>query len=300
MVVLFVKQKTAYEMRISDWSSDVCSSDLIRRLRDTARDSVRTRRPTSDGMLLLLSGGVDSSIVAACLAHAGCAFDCLTLVTANPSGDERSYARLAAESVGAALVERMREVSRIDLTRSAAAHLPRPVGRSFEQESRRLAEETCGELAAQVIVDGGGGDNLFCSLQSVAPVADCLLSDRGDAKFWQMSAEIGSLAETSIWTVAGRAWRRARRGPRYRWKHDLRFLSSAGTALAHGAVAPPWLDAPDDALPGKAAHIALIAAAQGLAEDADPQATIPSIPAMVSQPPVQTSLRIPNWYSKGR
>src|SRR3546814_18531986 len=29
--VLFFKQKTAYEMRISDWSSDVCSSDLDRR-----------------------------------------------------------------------------------------------------------------------------------------------------------------------------------------------------------------------------------------------------------------------------
>src|SRR3546814_18405497 len=28
MLVLFVKQNTAYEMRISDWSSDVCSSDL--------------------------------------------------------------------------------------------------------------------------------------------------------------------------------------------------------------------------------------------------------------------------------
>src|SRR3546814_18161783 len=26
--MLFFKQKTAYEMRISDWSSDVCSSDL--------------------------------------------------------------------------------------------------------------------------------------------------------------------------------------------------------------------------------------------------------------------------------
>src|SRR3546814_3056043 len=26
---LFFKQKTAYEMRISDWSSDVCSSDLL-------------------------------------------------------------------------------------------------------------------------------------------------------------------------------------------------------------------------------------------------------------------------------
>src|SRR3546814_3327429 len=30
MVCFFVfKQKTAYEMRISDWSSDVCSSDLL-------------------------------------------------------------------------------------------------------------------------------------------------------------------------------------------------------------------------------------------------------------------------------
>src|SRR3546814_13143299 len=29
MFVFFFKQKTAYEMRISDWSSDVCSSDLF-------------------------------------------------------------------------------------------------------------------------------------------------------------------------------------------------------------------------------------------------------------------------------
>src|SRR3546814_5386645 len=35
--ILFVKQKTAYEMRISDWSSDVCSSDLF--------DPLQQRRP---------------------------------------------------------------------------------------------------------------------------------------------------------------------------------------------------------------------------------------------------------------
>src|SRR3546814_13689616 len=33
----FFKQKTAYEMRISDWSSDVCSSDLIAPLEPNAR-----------------------------------------------------------------------------------------------------------------------------------------------------------------------------------------------------------------------------------------------------------------------
>src|SRR3546814_8885793 len=31
MFFFFFKQKTAYEMRISDWSSDVCSSDLAQR-----------------------------------------------------------------------------------------------------------------------------------------------------------------------------------------------------------------------------------------------------------------------------
>src|SRR3546814_8193017 len=32
MFFFFFKQKTAYEMRISDWSSDVCSSDLLNRM----------------------------------------------------------------------------------------------------------------------------------------------------------------------------------------------------------------------------------------------------------------------------
>src|SRR3546814_7654271 len=42
--IFFFKQKTAYEMRISDWSSDVCSSDL-RPSRDRySRDEQRSRQ----------------------------------------------------------------------------------------------------------------------------------------------------------------------------------------------------------------------------------------------------------------
>src|SRR3546814_9397447 len=56
--VFFFKQKTAYELRISDWSSDVCSSDLaypvasrhsrngpaniIQRLKELGRNGMRT------------------------------------------------------------------------------------------------------------------------------------------------------------------------------------------------------------------------------------------------------------------
>src|SRR3546814_6382405 len=41
----FFKQKTAYEMRISDWSSDVCSSDLVTRTDlGHLKDNIRTKR----------------------------------------------------------------------------------------------------------------------------------------------------------------------------------------------------------------------------------------------------------------
>src|SRR3546814_15338522 len=49
----FFKQKTAYEIRISDWSSDVCSSDLLlsrpchRRPRRLPDDGQRAGRPAA-------------------------------------------------------------------------------------------------------------------------------------------------------------------------------------------------------------------------------------------------------------
>src|SRR3546814_2699379 len=51
MFCCFCKQKTAYEIRISDWSSDVCSSDL---LKDRAYVTVEKNRfiPEESGRLL--------------------------------------------------------------------------------------------------------------------------------------------------------------------------------------------------------------------------------------------------------
>src|SRR3546814_8662711 len=45
----FFKQKTAYELRISDWSSDVCSSDLTLRLPPAIVPSLLARAPRSLG-----------------------------------------------------------------------------------------------------------------------------------------------------------------------------------------------------------------------------------------------------------
>src|SRR3546814_5259274 len=64
----FFKQKTAYEMRISDWSSDVCSSDLIislewRLYSALAAASARRLAAVGDGL-------GEEEVVASLLLHA--------------------------------------------------------------------------------------------------------------------------------------------------------------------------------------------------------------------------------------
>src|SRR3546814_12466573 len=52
--VFFFKQKTAYEMRISDWSSDVCSSDLVEpAFEQFGRDPVLVLHMRRDGLPLV-------------------------------------------------------------------------------------------------------------------------------------------------------------------------------------------------------------------------------------------------------
>src|SRR3546814_3401656 len=64
IMCFFFKQKTAYEMRISDWSSDVCSSDLLAQLRDALggarllRERL-ARRPDLPPLLARLLPGLD-------------------------------------------------------------------------------------------------------------------------------------------------------------------------------------------------------------------------------------------------
>src|SRR3546814_10619993 len=70
VLLFFFKQKTAYELRISDWSSDVCSSDLPA-LRDLPK-------PASGPALALAFITGDAGLCEIGHDGAGFAFDCET------------------------------------------------------------------------------------------------------------------------------------------------------------------------------------------------------------------------------
>src|SRR3546814_4736597 len=58
-LIFFFKQKTAYELRISDWSSDVCSSDLAVRITRRTRSA---RAESKHWKIALCSESAGSSV----------------------------------------------------------------------------------------------------------------------------------------------------------------------------------------------------------------------------------------------
>ncbi|WP_312219367.1 asparagine synthase-related protein [Sphingobium yanoikuyae] len=276
--------------------------DHVEKIARAVTNSVATLTGHWGRPVLLLSGGLDSSILAAALARHD--NDLLTLYTRDPIGDERSYAAQVAAHVDRPLIEARREVSEIHPLRSAAGALPWPARRLFEQETMRQVNIAAAAHDATALMTGGGGDNVFCALQSAAPVADRLLVEGPGPGMLDTARELSALASAPMPTVLRSAvakampWRR-----RSIARPDHAYLSDEAKARA-GASPPahPWLTPPSLPLPGVAGHIRLLALAQSFSEGRDPAAAIPTILPLLAQPVVEACLAVPSWlwFEKGR
>jgi asparagine synthase (glutamine-hydrolysing) len=278
-------------------------AEAQRRVRDAVLHAVQAQTGMFERVLLKLSGGLDSSIVAASLHATRRPFTSVNLLTRDVAGNEHRYAKAVASHLDVPLVTRLRQAARVRIERSAAAKLPRPTARSFAQESSRIALETAARSGCEAVVDGGGGDNVFCSLQSARPAADCLLTEAGIGAFFRTSKTVAVLAQESVAKVLWRAFLISRRrSNRYPWQLDLRFLSPDARAEARSADDHPWLIAGEGELPGKAAHIALVVAAQSVAEGFDVEEPLPTYSPLITQPVVEACLRVPSWmwFDEGR
>ncbi|KHK88934.1 asparagine synthase-related protein [Novosphingobium malaysiense] len=271
-------------------------------LRKTIVQCVRSLTLPYEHMVLTLSGGLDSSIVAASLSTIGARFTGLTMATQEPLGDERRYAQAMARACGAPLVERFEDIDSVDLTRCDSAHLPRPISRGFAQSIDRACQQLADEVGAGAYLGGGGGDNVFCYLLSAAPAADHLR--RGEPLAALVTArDLARLGQTSVLHVLGKAMRRAwLRSPGFRWPRDLTFLSERIRNSSPARLDHPWLVAPRGAAPGKAGHIASIMNIQNHLEGLARERDRPIISPLLAQPVVELCLRIPAslWCRGGR
>lgn len=269
----------------------------IRAVRGAVHLAVRARAAGHGRAVLLLSGGLDSAIVAASLKATDTDVIGLNLIGDDAASDERRYAELVARSADMELLTRIFDADRIDVCRSGAAHMPYPVHRCFTQAQDAVAADIAERCGADILIDGGGGDNVFFASRTVSILADCLATRGLDKRFWDTARTLGDLGQTGTWALAWRAWHRAwLRSPAPRQPPAVGFLSAAAKAIVNAAAAHPWFVPPAGVLSGRASHVALLAPAQNLVEAINAQAPQRAISPLVTQPVIETCLRIPSWH----
>ena len=235
---------------------------------------------------LQLSGGLDSAIVACCLASASIPVAALNFATRSSEGDERRFAAAVADRLRLTLTE---------IGEEPMATIPAIVGPSFRPASNPLLQplEDAIQAAALALncgclVDGAGGDNLFCHLTTAAPVLDALV-EAGPRQALRTIADVGTRANTGWWQVLAAAARRIRRRPV--WTEDRSFLNSE--ALLDQRDRHPWLEDSATLHPGQRAHVeALVHIQHFLGRGTEP---LDRSHPLMAQPLLELCLRIPSW-----
>ncbi|WP_066823702.1 asparagine synthase-related protein [Sphingomonas mali] len=265
------------------------------RLRRTVEHCVSAWSSLYRRPLLSLSGGLDSSIVAACLARSKRAATCLTLHTDDPAGDERSYAALLCEALGLPLAEWRYDLGAVDLGHALGAHLPRPIGRAEAQPYEAAHRAVAARVGADAFFSGNGGDNVFGFSQSAVALADRALHEGPGAGAFATLRDICRQTGAGPLRVVRAATRIARQPPAYRWKPSPALLHPELIAsLRDFPLVHPWLEAPAWVLPGKAVHIAGIARAHPNLES-DRGRIAHLVNPLLSQPIIEVCLSIPSW-----
>ena len=271
------------------------AADSAGRLARIVLHSVSAWASTAHPVLLSISGGLDSSIVAACLARAGSETVCLTMFTDDPAGDERAFARALCDHLGLPLIERPYRLEDIDITEPLAANLPRPRDRTQANAYERVHRAVASEIGAGAFMTGNGGDHVFGYSQSAAPIADRYLSEGLGQGVVTALLDVCRQTGCSVFDALRQAWALVHAPPAYRVRPNPLFLEPGFLAgLGESDLHHPWLDAPSGALPGKAAHIATILRVQpNLDPSGGPQ--FPVLNPLVSQPVIEACLSVPTW-----
>lgn len=256
--------------------------------------STRAWVSRSASPLVELSGGLDSSIVAASLREAGANFECVNLWSPESGEDERGYAVKAAEFLNAPAHLAAMSADAFDFTDLPSTRRPRPSHHPLKRIADCTMERVAHRIHADSFFSGSGGDYVLGYLSSSAPAADALLAHGPGRRFFSAVGDVAELHACSVWKVGRLALKKAVSPPRKK--------SGRGEFLANAAgLAPPpphpWTIAPRRALPGKIEHIAALSKSHGVRDGRDRVAFGPLRMPLLSQPVVETSLRIPTWMN---
>ena len=177
-------------------------------LRNCVQDSVHAWASGYRGILLSLSGGLDSSIVFACLRDAPTKPDlaCFHYYPIGSDMDERRFARLVAESGRRELIERPRDptLSLEPLLQLRPSHAPSDY--LYYLEHGRPNAQLAGDHHAAAIFVGWGGDQLFYQARAVWAAGDYLHHHGLRPEVFRVAMHSARMDRVSVWHVLREAF----------------------------------------------------------------------------------------------
>jgi asparagine synthase (glutamine-hydrolysing) len=200
-----VQSTTTYwaPLDFSERSDAIEDPDFAARaMRATVRSCSHTLAGCHDSILLRLSGGLDSSIIAGCLADAPTRPTCYTYYNPDGRSDERPWARLAAQHGGYDHIEY--PVIPADLHLQALLDLPplvAPTPALGYLHRSTLEQELANERAATAVFNGDGGDSGFCSDSLAYAVPEYLRRKGIRPAALRLAAQVALRRQQSTWEV---------------------------------------------------------------------------------------------------
>jgi asparagine synthase (glutamine-hydrolysing) len=239
---------------------------------------------------LELSGGIDSSIVAACLAARSDPWRAITMVTAEPDGDERVYARAVAERANATLAELMLPADPADPIVPATALRVRPGGFGLIGPTDAAFLASAQDYGADAIFSGTAGDGAFGYQTSIAPALDAL-HYLGPGAALKAARDQARITDDNFWSALRHGVRGYFRGIRL-WPVDALLLSGrhASERPAH-----PWMIDADRIAPGQRRYGLGLLSIQPFLDGYDRSLVLPKIAPLLSQPLIEFGLGVPSW-----
>lgn len=279
---------------------DMTPTDAMAALREELDTCVQAWAGCYDKILLRLSGGVDSSILASYAGKGGggSRVTCLNYHSVGSDSDERDYARLAASRAGMRLIEYERDSSfRLERVLDLAL-TPFPCNYMGRMASFSDAE-IASVLGARAMFTGAGGDQLFFEVRRWWPAADYLRVRGLDLGFPGAAMDAASLGKVSVWSAMrlaiGDLFRR--QPPALdQHKHFLLFTDAVRSRAAQpdGFVHPTFF-APSTLPIGKLKQVQQLAGLCGYYDpfmrDKAPEIVTP----MLSQPLIELCLSLPTY-----
>ncbi len=172
-------------------------------LRQCVRDVVHAWGSLYEHVLLSLSGGLDSSIVLACLKDAPSQprITCFHYYPLGADLDERAFARAAAATAGLDLIERSRDSS-FSLQPLLTIHrTPEPTNYPYFLEHSRLDAQLAAEHGAAALIIGHGGDQLFYQERAQWAPGDFLHRRGLRPGVLRVALDAAQMDQVSVWRV---------------------------------------------------------------------------------------------------